>query len=82
MPNIKAAALAGSFLTLAIVMGEFTIASLANFKTFPIYIALVNSSQSYEASALSLFSFVITWLAMMALLFVGRGRQVQIGGVR
>lgn len=82
VPNIKAAALAGSFLTLAIVMGEFTIASLANFKTFPIYIALVNSSQSYEASALSLFSFVITWLAMMALLFVGRGRRVQIGGLR
>ena len=82
VPNIKAAAFAGSFLTLAIVMGEFTIASLANFKTFPIYIELVNSSQSYEASALSLFSFVITWVAMMALLFVGRGRRVQIGGAR
>jgi putative spermidine/putrescine transport system permease protein len=82
VPNIKTAAFAGSFLTLAIVMGEFTIASLANFKTFPIYIALVNSAQSYEASALSLFSFVITWAAMMALLFIGRGRQVQIGGAR
>ena len=29
LPNIRSAALAGSFLTLAIVMGEFTIANLA-----------------------------------------------------
>jgi hypothetical protein len=43
---------------------------------------VVNSAQSYEASALSLFSFVITWAAMMSLLFVGRGRQVQVGGAR
>src|SRR5436853_202593 len=35
LPNIRAAALAGSFLTLAIVMGESTIANLAAFHTFP-----------------------------------------------
>ena len=34
LPNIKVAALGGAFLTLAIVMGEFTIASLAQFNTF------------------------------------------------
>lgn len=84
LPNIKAAALAGSFLTLAIVMGEFTIASLAAFKTFPIYIQLVNESQAYAASAVSLLSFAITWAAMVSLLFVGRGRgqRVQVGGAR
>ena len=38
LPNIRVAALSGAFLTLAIVMGEFTIASLAAFHTFPIYI--------------------------------------------
>ena len=35
LPNISAAALAGSFLTLAIVMGEFTIASLAAVQHVP-----------------------------------------------
>ena len=34
-----------SFLTLAIVMGEFTIANLAAFHTFPIFIQYVNESQ-------------------------------------
>jgi len=74
LPNIRVAALAGSFLTLAIVMGEFTIASLAAFDTFPTYIQFVNESKAYEAAALSLLSFMITWAAMLALLFVGRGR--------
>jgi putative spermidine/putrescine transport system permease protein len=74
LPNIRAAALAGSFLTLAIVMGEFTIASLAAFNTFPTYIAFINESKAYEAAALSLLSFLITWAAMLSLLFVGRGR--------
>ena len=74
LPNIRVAALGGSFLTLAIVMGEFTIASLAAFKTFPPYIQVVNETQPYEAAALALLSFVIVWAAMVALLVVGRGR--------
>ena len=74
LPTIRAAALGGSFLTLAIVMGEFTIASLANFKTFPTYIQIVNESQPYQAAALALLSFLIVWAAMLALLFIGRGR--------
>lgn len=74
LPNIRVAALGGSFLTLAIVMGEFTIASLAAFKTFPTYIQVVQETQPYEAAALALLSFLIVWVAMLALLFVGRGR--------
>jgi putative spermidine/putrescine transport system permease protein len=73
LPNIRIAALGGAFLTLAIVMGEFTIASLAAFFTFPTYIALVNQEKVYEAAALSLISFVITWAAMAGLMLVGRG---------
>ncbi|MER3410631.1 MAG: spermidine/putrescine ABC transporter permease [Thermoleophilia bacterium] len=82
LPNIKAAALAGSFLTLAIVMGEFTIASLSAFHTFPVYIQQVQQDKLYAASAVSLLSFAITWAAMVSLLFVGRGRAVQVGAAR
>ncbi|MGH2934838.1 MAG: ABC transporter permease [Gaiellaceae bacterium] len=74
LPNIRAAALAGSFLTLAIVLGEFTIASLAQFHTFPIYLQYVNETQAYAAGASTLVSFLITWLAMISLLFIGRKR--------
>lgn len=75
LPNIKAAALGGSFLTLAIVMGEFTIASLSQFKTFPVHIQYVNQNKAYPAAALTLVAFGITWAAMLALFAVGRGRQ-------
>jgi putative spermidine/putrescine transport system permease protein len=74
LPNIRAAALAGSFLTLAIVMGEFTIASLSAFHTFPIYIQSINESEAYPAAAVTLMSFGITWAAMLSLLLVGRKR--------
>ena len=64
LPNIRSAALAGSFLTLAIVMGEFTIANLSDFHTFPIFIQYVNESQGFPAASLTLLSFGITWAAM------------------
>ena len=85
LPNIRSAALAASFLTLAIVMGEFTIANLAAFHTFPIFIQYVNESQGFPAGALTLMSFGITWAAMLSLLAVGRkrgGRGAVIGGIR
>ena len=86
LPNIRVAALSGALLTLAIVMGEFTIASLALFSTFPTYINYINSTQAYEAAALTLVSFGITWAAMLGVLLVGRGRgrvrPVQIAATR
>ena len=83
LPNIKTAAIAGALLTLAIVMGEYTIASLAAFDTFPVYIQYVNQNKAYPAAAVTLLSFGILWAAMVALVVAGRGRgrgQARIGG--
>ena len=84
LPNIRAAALAGSFLALAIVMGEFTIANLAQFHTFPVFLQYVNETEPYGAAALTLISFGITWGAMLSLLFIGRrrGGQLKLAGAR
>lgn len=85
LPNIRVAVLAGAFLTLAIVMGEFTIATLSAFHTFPTYIQYINETQAYPAAAVSLMSFGITWAAMLSILLVGRkrgGGQVQIAGAK
>jgi putative spermidine/putrescine transport system permease protein len=87
LPNIRVAALSGSFLTLAIVMGEFTIASLASFSTFPTYIDYIEQTEAYPAAAVSCLSFALTWAAMLSLLLVGRGRsgrfnQLLAGGAR
>jgi putative spermidine/putrescine transport system permease protein len=83
LPNIRAAALGGAFLTLAIVMGEFTIAVLGAFDTFPVYIQYINETKAYEPAALTLMSFGITWAAMLALLLVGRRTSAQaVAGTR
>ena len=82
VPNIKTAALAGSFLTLAIVMGEYTIASLSRFYTFPVFVQYVNQNKAYPAGAVTLLSFGITWVAMLALLAAGRGRSPVTEGVK
>lgn len=74
LPNIRTAALAGSFLALAIVLGEFTIANLAQFHTFPIFLEYINETQPYGAAALTVISFGLTWAAMLSLLFIGRKR--------
>ena len=63
-PNIIVAVLSGAFLTLAIVIGEFTIASLLNRPAFGVYMQNVGANRAYEPAALAVISFVITWGAM------------------
>lgn len=63
-PNIIVAVLSGAFLTLAIVIGEFTIASLLNRQVFGVYMQNIGANRAYEPSALAVISFVITWGAM------------------
>ena len=63
-PNIIVAVLSGAFLTLAIVIGEFTIASLLNRQAFGVYMQNVGANRAFEPAALAVISFVITWAAM------------------
>jgi putative spermidine/putrescine transport system permease protein len=84
-PNIRAAILSGAFLTLAIVIGEYTIATfLVGTKPFGPYLSLLGQNRAYEPAAVSLISFGITWAAMGMLAVLGRGRgsRVQLAGAR
>ena len=63
-PNILVAVLSGAFLTLAIVIGEFTIASLLNVPVFGVYMQNVGANRAFEPAALAVISFIITWAAM------------------
>jgi putative spermidine/putrescine transport system permease protein len=63
-PNIIVAVLSGAFLTLAIVIGEFTVASLLNRPAFGVYMQNVGANRAFEPAALAVISFVITWAAM------------------
>ena len=71
-PNIIVAVLSGAFLTLAIVIGEFTIASLLNRQAFGVYMQNVGANRAFEPAALAVISFVITWAAMGTIQLLAR----------
>lgn len=81
-PNLRVAILSGAFLTLAIVIGEFTIASFLARPAFGPYLSNLGQNKSYEPAAVSIISFGLTWLAMGVIAFLGRTRQGREGGVQ
>jgi len=72
LPNILVAILSGAFLTFAIVIGEFTIASLLARPAFGPYLVGIGTNKAYEPAALAIISFVITWGAMGMINVLGR----------
>ncbi|MDQ2830884.1 MAG: spermidine/putrescine ABC transporter permease, partial [Chloroflexota bacterium] len=85
LPNLRFAMLSSAFLTITLVMGEFTISSLLLFNTFAVYVEYTGETKANPAAALAMISFALTWAAMLGVLWLGRGigrRQVQIGGTR
>ena len=83
-PNLRVALLSGAFLTLAIVVGEYTIASFLARPAFGPYLSLLGQNRAYEPAAVSLISFGLTWAAMASIALLGRGTRsrVQVTGAR
>jgi putative spermidine/putrescine transport system permease protein len=77
-PNVRVAILSGAFLTFAIVIGEFTMASLLNRPAFGPYLQLIGANRAYEPSALAIIAFVVTWACMGLINVFGRGRQTKV----
>lgn len=67
LPNLRAALAGAAFLTLALVLGEFTIASLLGFQPFAVWIVSISGAQARMSVAVSVLSLLITWLLLLAL---------------
>jgi putative spermidine/putrescine transport system permease protein len=80
LPNLRAALIGSTLLTVAVVMGEFTFANVLLFRTFAVMINQIGQHEATEAAALSVVSFLITWMAMLGVLIAGRGQAPQAGG--
>ncbi|QYA03751.1 ABC transporter permease [Rhizobium sp. B21/90] len=72
VPGIGAAIVNCALLTFTVVIGEFTVANILLFPTFPVAINEVGKSSPTQAAALSMISFVLTWLAMLVMMAFGR----------
>ena len=63
LPSIRSAVLSGSFLTLAIVIGELTFAQflIGGTVAFAPYLAELGRARAYEPAALTVVSLALTW---------------------
>jgi putative spermidine/putrescine transport system permease protein len=72
LPNVLIAVLSGAFLTFAIVIGEFTLASLLNRPAFGPYLQNIGANRAYEPAALAVIAFAITWGCMSVIQILAR----------
>jgi putative spermidine/putrescine transport system permease protein len=80
LPNLRTALLSAVVLTVALVLGEYTMASLALYTTFPVWI-YVNSQTSGQVSvAASLLSLFVTWFFLMLITMIGTRQSRRTGG--
>jgi len=80
LPNLRSGILAAAFLTVALSLGEFAIASIMGFNTFPVWLVGVEGNNPYVAVALSIAALVVTWLLLVGLALAGSGRRRRRSG--
>jgi len=82
LPNLRTAVLGAAVMTVALVLGEFAMASVLLWVTFPVWVVSVAQTQAGVSVAVSMISLLLTWVLLMLLITLGgrRGRQANILG--
>lgn len=77
-PNIKSGIFGAIFLAVALVLGEFVIASLLLWDTLPTWMALIGQSDAEGAVAVSVLSLIFVWVLLMFFSLLDRKRKVRV----
>ena len=80
LPNLRTALLSATILIIALVLGEFTMASLDLQQTFPVWIVYFDQENAQISVAASIFSLVVTWLFLMLITVVATRQSRRAGG--
>jgi putative spermidine/putrescine transport system permease protein len=80
VPNIRTAILSATVLTVALVLGEFTMASLDLYVTFPVWIVDFEQNSGPVSEAASLMALFVTWILLMLIVTAGNRRARKRGG--
>ena len=65
LPVLRTSVLNASFITFALVLGEFTVAVILGFETFPTWIVRISGSQPQLSVAVSVLSLMLTWALLL-----------------
>ena len=80
IPNIRAAIISASVVSVALVLGEFTIASLLNFNTLQVVINLLGKRNAAVAVAVSVAALIFAFVLLLVLAQIAprrRGKTVE-----
>ena len=80
LPNLTTALLSATVLTVALVLGEYTMATLDLFQTFPVWIVVNDQTSGQVSVAASLLALFVTWLFLMAITVIGTRQSRKTGG--
>ena len=75
VPNIWPGILAASFISVALVLGEYTVSSLLNYDTLPVVIVLLGKSDAPQSMAAALASILFAAVLLVVLSFLDRRRR-------
>jgi len=75
VPNIWSGILSAAFISIAVVLGEFTIASLSGYQTLQVQIVLIGKADGPTSVAASLATLLFGFVLLLALALVTRGRR-------
>lgn len=77
LPNITGGVLSAAFISVALVLGEFTFASLLHFDTMPVAMAAIYKSNGPAAMAAAIATMLLTTVLLVGLTFLSRDRHRQ-----
>jgi putative spermidine/putrescine transport system permease protein len=80
LPNLRTAVLSATILIVAMVLGEFTMASLALKETFPVWIVLFDQLNANISVAASFFALFVTWIFLMLITVIATRQSRRTGG--
>ncbi|WP_433516656.1 ABC transporter permease [Nonomuraea sp. CA-143628] len=75
IPNLRSALASASFLTLALVLGEFTVARLLGYQPFAVWIVTISGSKGQVSVAVSILSLLLIWLLLLAVSTAFSGKE-------
>jgi putative spermidine/putrescine transport system permease protein len=75
VPNIWSGILSAAFISIAVVLGEYTIASLSGFQTLQVQIVQIGKTDGPTSVAASLAVLVFGFVLLLALALLTRGRR-------
>jgi putative spermidine/putrescine transport system permease protein len=80
LPNLRTAVLSSTILIVALVLGEFTMASLDLQQTFPVWIVLFDQLNAQISVAASFVALLVTWLFLMLITVIATRQSRRAGG--